>query len=66
MKKGRMVIGYMDKTDFDYELGNAAGGNIVFGSVEDLKKNKRCAEPECGIVEVEVRFRKVILERKGK
>ena len=45
---------YMCKIDFDYELGNAAGGNTVYPSLKDLKKNHKCWK-ECGIVQVEVK-----------
>lgn len=58
MKK-RKVIGYMDKVDFDCELGQAIDGNKVFPSIEALKKFKPCVK-QCGIVEVEVRLREVI------
>jgi len=56
-----VVIGYMDKVDFDYELGGAKGGNRIFPSVKDLEENKKCVK-SCGIVEVEVRLRRVIRE----
>jgi hypothetical protein len=52
---GNEIIGYMDGVDWQHELGNAAGGNRVYGSVEDLKKHSKCW-PQCGIVEVEVRL----------
>lgn len=46
-------IGYLCKTDYEYELENAAGGVKIYSSVEDLKKNKNCWE-DCGIVKVEI------------
>lgn len=52
---------FMCKTDWDYEIGNAAGGNVVYASVEDLKSNRRCVE-SCGIVEVKVSLVRVIQE----
>lgn len=55
-KKGAALIkktGYMCKTDYEYELENAAGGVEIYSSVEDLKKHKKCWE-DCGIVEVEL------------
>lgn len=55
----RIVIGYMDKVDFDYELGEAIDGNKVFPSLEALKKYKPCTR-SCGIVKVEVRLKEVI------
>lgn len=53
------VIGYMDRTDWAYEIGAASGGNRVYPSVEDLKRDSPCTT-NCGIVEVEVRFRRII------
>lgn len=52
---------YMCKTDYDYELGYAAGGNRVHPSIEDLRRCHPCVD-SCGIVEVEVILRKVIQE----
>jgi len=40
---------YMDGVDFQHELGEAMGGNVVFGSMEDLKEHSKCWE-SCGIV----------------
>lgn len=54
-----VVVGYMDKIDFDCELGSACGETSIYPSVEDLKKHSPCVK-NCGIVEVEVRLRKVI------
>ncbi len=54
-------ICFMDKVDFDYEIGNALGGNQLFASLEDLKKHKGCCH-QCGIVEVEVVLKKVVQE----
>lgn len=57
----RVVTGYMDKVDFDEELGNAIDGNKVFPSLKALKKYKPCTK-QCGIVKVEVRLKEVIRE----
>jgi len=56
--------GFMCMTDFDHELGDAAGGNRVYPSVEDLQANKICCTDKhtCGIVEVEVKVVKVLRE----
>ena len=54
-------IGYMCKIDFDYEVGNAAGGNPIHPSIEDLRRSHDYVD-SCGIVEVEVVLRKVIKE----
>lgn len=52
---------YMCKTDFEYELGFASGGNRVFSSIEDLKEYLPCWE-DCSIVEVEVNYVKTVVE----
>lgn len=46
---------YMCKTDYEFELGYAAGGNTLYPSIEDLKKCKPCVE-SCGIVAVRVEY----------
>lgn len=51
----------MDRTDFYYELGEAAGGNTVYGSVEDILKHCSCAK-SCGVVEVEVTYVKDVVD----
>lgn len=51
----------MDKVDFDHELGEAAGGNRIYPSKEDLVRCQPCTA-ECGVVKVEVRLLKVIQE----
>jgi hypothetical protein len=55
----KVRIGYMDKVDFEFKLGEALGGNMVFPSIKDLKEHRKCSD-ECGIVEVEVRLRSVV------
>jgi hypothetical protein len=57
----RVVVGYMCQIDWDHELGNASDGNTVYPSIEALKRGHECWE-ECGIVEVEVRCTKVVVE----
>ena len=52
------VIGYMCATDWECEIGIASGGNRVFPSLEDALERLGCAKG-CGVVEVEVRFRRV-------
>ena len=56
------VTGYMCMIDFEDELGRAAGGNRVYSSVEDLKKNHDCWE-SCGIVKVRVEYVSTIVEQ---
>jgi hypothetical protein len=53
--------GYMCKIDYDHELGHACGGTSVYSSLEDLKEHHDCWE-ECGIVEVKITLKEVILE----
>lgn len=57
----RIVTGFMCKVDWDHELGEALGGNTIYPSQADLIANKKCTD-ECGIVEVEIRLKKVIQE----
>lgn len=51
--------GYMCRVDFEFELGAALGGNVIFPDIEDLRAHRKCVD-ECGIVEVEVRLKKLI------
>ena len=53
-------VGFMCMTDFDDELENAAGGNKVYPSLEDLKRNMSCWE-SCGVVEVTVTRGRVVV-----
>lgn len=55
MKSPSDELYYMCKTDFDFELGYASGGNRVYPSVGDLKECRPCAE-SCGIVAVKVEY----------
>jgi hypothetical protein len=52
-----VIIGYMDKVDFDYELGGNLFGNKIYPSPEAVPPHAGC-----GIVEVEVRLKKVVKE----
>jgi len=51
MKKFR--TGYIDITDFDYELGEARSGNVVYPSLEDILETQSCSH-ECGVYKVKV------------
>jgi hypothetical protein len=55
------VIGFMCLTDFECELGYAEDGNRVFPSKRSLRKHLKCTDA-CGIVEVEVHFRRLVQE----
>jgi len=50
-----VVTCFMDKTDWDYELGGAISGNTLYPSPEAIPPHKGC-----GIVEVEVRLKRVV------
>ena len=47
------VFGYMDATDFNYELGQAAGGVTIYSSEKDILDHCPCAE-SCGVVKVSI------------
>jgi hypothetical protein len=53
--------GYMCKTDFDFEVGEASNGVSVYKSKEDCLANLPCVT-ECGIVKVKITFEKNILK----
>lgn len=53
------VLGYMCLIDFECEIGAASGGNKVYPSIEDCRANRGCTN-SCGIVEVEVRSRRIV------
>ena len=63
MLREKPIRGYMDKVDFDHELGHNSAGNKIYPSPEALLRRQLCAE-ECGIVEVEVRLKRVVLQGK--
>lgn len=56
--------GYMDLTDFGWEL-EAAPSNIIYRDPEDILKDRKCAT-ECGIAEVEVIIKRIVLEPHSK
>lgn len=60
-EEGGSVIGYMCATDWECEIGAALGGNVIYTSPEDAIENRKCIGG-CGLVEVEVRFRRVVRE----
>lgn len=57
----RVVTGYMCKVAWDYELGNALGGERIYPSQADLISNHNCTD-QCGMVEVEVRLKRIVKE----
>lgn len=44
---------FIDGVDYRHEVGEARGGNIVYGSVKDLKHHNSCWAG-CGIVRAKV------------
>ena len=61
MTTDKTRVGYMDLTDFEYELGEASGGNVVYASPGEVIAHRKCAV-ECGVVEVEIRFRRIVVD----
>lgn len=59
MQKNRIKKGYMCKIDYTFHLEEDINGSKIYPTVEALKNKHFCAE-ECGIVEVEIKLRKVI------
>ncbi len=55
------VIGYMCLVDWECELGAALGGNTIYPDEEDCAASRKCVA-SCGMVEVEVRFRRIVLQ----
>lgn len=49
----RPRYGYMCAVDFDHELGEAAGGNMIYPSEKSAIDNSPCVK-SCGLVKVEV------------
>jgi hypothetical protein len=54
------TIGYMDGTDFDCELGYFKGGVKVYPSIGALNADRKKCIDECGVIEVEVRLRRIL------
>jgi hypothetical protein len=50
---------YICATDYEHELGEAAGGAPLYASVADLKASRKCVA-ECGIVAVRVEFLRMV------
>jgi len=57
----RAIPGWMCAVDFVYELGEAADGNKIYPSEEDLRKYHDCVD-HCGIEEVVTLSKKDFLE----
>lgn len=59
--KPEPITAFMDKVDFDEELGQASDGNKMFPSEASLRRHKPCTK-HCGVVEVSVEFVRVVQE----
>jgi len=49
----------MCAVDWRWELGEARGGTVVYGSIKDLQRHRTCVK-QCGIVQVEVKMTRQI------
>ena len=58
-KSGALRTGFMDRVDFEFEVGSALGGNSIYPSVEDLRKHHPCVR-NCGVVEVEILLKRLV------
>ena len=53
--------GYMCMIDFDYELGHAMVGSIIYPTMEDLRRAHPMID-DCGAVKVKIELEKVIIK----
>lgn len=53
------VIGYMCRIDWECEIGASMRGTRIYPSLEDLRRERSCVA-DCGIVEVEVRIKRLV------
>jgi hypothetical protein len=53
--KVKSVEVFIDGTDWRYEIGEAAGGNTIYPTLEDARENLPCNK-SCGIAKVKVEF----------
>ena len=50
---------YVCKTDFDYHIPDDMHGIQIYFTEKDLRRDRECVA-ECGVVEMEIEFSKVI------
>ena len=60
----RKIFGYIDRTDFYHELGEAPGGILVYASTEDALEHCACAQ-SCGVIKVEISYIEDALDGDG-
>jgi len=65
VKKPREVEVYIDGTDWQYEVGEAADGNSVYPDVKSLQKYRSCWKG-CGVVKCKLVFDSWIIEEDRK
>jgi len=58
---------YMCLVDYNWELGEALGGVVLYPTLKDLQENQKCVD-KCGVVRVKIILDKTIQESdfKGK
>lgn len=61
--KRKAKYGYMCKTDWDWELGEAPGGVEIYIDIDDLRKHRSCVD-SCGIVKVKVQLEEIVQSEK--
>ena len=53
------IYGYMCKTDYQWELGEAHPFTEIYPNIKTLKKARQCVK-DCGIVKVRIELEEVI------
>lgn len=61
-REERIKYGYMCMIDWQHEVGEAMGGNKIYPSVEDLKRNHEMWKA-CGIVKVSIEKVETVVEQ---
>lgn len=54
-----VFVGFMCKTDFDYDMRGASDGARIYPSEEALRRERQCIA-ECGIVAVRVTLERLV------
>lgn len=71
----------MCQTDYDYELGEAKGGTVIYASLKDLKEHRGCVNfnpltdgngkdtnrlSRCGIIKVRIELQEILQKEEFK